>query len=196
VALVLGAAAGTPNTPGKTVTLSFRTETGLSTGMRVNIQWPANYLTPSPLNVPTNTFGVDYSSLTTFAATTTETIVLPPGPILPTSIIGFSITVGSAGAPAGSYTITLTGVTIGAATVSNIGCVLRPDTQGNTCLVVSTTSDDQSFSSFPSILPKGQVQGVSVSVLEADRVPGQPNKPLTISFTTQTDLAAGNTVTM
>lgn len=74
--------------------------------------------------------------------------------------------------------------------------MLRLDTVATTCLVVGTTSDDPSFSSFPSILPKGQVQGVSVSVLEADRVPGQPNKPLTISFTTQTDLVGGDTVTI
>ena len=186
MALVLGAAAGTPGSTGKTVTLSFRTETGLSTGMAVSILWPANYLTPSTAN----TFGVQYSSANTFAATTSTVVPASAGQV------GFTITVGTAGSPAGSYTITLTGVTIGAATVSNIGCVLRLDTVATTCLVVGTTSDDPSFSSFPSILPKGQVQGVSVSVLETDRVPAVSNKPLTISFTTQTDLVAGNTVTM
>lgn len=189
MALVLGAAAGTPGSIGKTVTISFRTETRLSNGMAVIIQWPANYLTPT--NAVTNMFGVQYSSANTFAATTSAVSPTPEA-----GQVFFTISVGTAGAPAGSYTITLTGVTIGAATVSNIGCVLRRNTFATTCVLVSTTSDDTSFSSFPSILPKGQVQGVSVSVLEADRVPGQPNKPLTISFTTQTDLVGGDTVTM
>jgi len=189
--LILGAAAGTPGQTGKQVTLSFRTQTDLSStgSMAVSIQWPAGYLLTGS-STPPNTFGVLYSSANTFAAAT-STVSVSSGQA------SFTISVGSAGAPAGSYTITLTGVTIGLATVSNIGCTLTSEaTKAATCIRVSTTSDDASLSSFPSILPRGQVQGVSVSVLETDRVPSVPNKPITISFTTQTDLVAGNAVTI
>lgn len=172
VALILGAAAGLPNT-NQPVTFSFTTQTALTSAAngRISISWPSGYLSPVAAST---TFNILFSGpANTFVSPATGT----------TS--GVIIVVGTAGAPAGAYTITLQSALISSTARSSKGC--RDASQDN-CIFVSTTYDRRGFASYPAILPKGQVQGVSVSVLESDRFTPSSSATLTISFTTQTDL--------
>ncbi len=179
VALALGIGAGLPGQP-NAVTLSFRTQTALKTSDTIIITWPSSYLTSSsPLTLTYNVPG----DLTFNNAV----------PVTGTSNIA-TVTVGSAGAPPGSYTITLSGATIG-----NDPQFAKPPRCNplNTmnCISVTTTADRTGFSDYQAILPRNRVQGVSVSVLEADRV-ANVDKQVTVSFTTQSDLQTGNAITM
>ncbi len=179
VALILGIAAGLPGT-NQPVTISFTTQTALTSAAngQISISWPSGYLSP----VSGSTFNIQFSgSANTFVSPATGTAS------------GVTIVVGTAGAPAGAYTITLQSALISSARPSK-GC--RDASQDN-CIFISTTYDRRGFASYPAILPKGQVQGVSVSILESDRFMRSSSKPtLTISFTTQTDLVQSNAVSM
>ncbi len=169
VALLLGAAAGNPGTvPSGGVTISFTTQTALANPGTITISWPNNYISPDTSSV----FNVVYNGIAnTFAASAAG------------NADGATISVGSAGAPAGAYTITLTGAKIGPERASQ-GC--KDNLQVN-CIFVQTSVDRRGAASYPAIVDKGQVQGVSVSVRDSDRVAGMP-ATLTVTFTTQTDL--------
>jgi hypothetical protein len=183
VALVLGAAAGSPGTvPPGGVTISFTTQTALANLGTISIAWPTDYISPNALasfnigyNGPTNTFVLAAAS---------------------SSASGATITVGTAGAPAGAYTISLLNAKIGLERASQ-GC--KDGSQVN-CVSVSTSVDRAGSASYPAIFDKGQVQAVSISVLDADRFATGRAVTLTVTFTTQTDLVppavAVNLVTM
>lgn len=180
VALVLGAAAGSPGTvPPGGVTISFTTQTALTNLGTIVISWPTNYIapdTPAIFNIgyngPANTF-------VTAAASS--------------SASGATITVGTAGAPAGAYTISLLNAKIGLERASQ-GC---KDGSPVNCVFVSTSVDRAGFASYPAIFDRGQVQAVSVSVLDADRLATGRTVTLTVTFTTQTDLGlSAGAVTM
>jgi len=186
VALLLGAAAGQPGATNQPVTISFTTQTALTLAAngRITITWPPSYLQPTG---SATSFGVVYSGpAATFAATASG------------STNGAVLVVGSAGAPAGAYTVTLNGATIGTQRSSP---VCNGFDQAN-CIFVTTsvitggttyTADNRGYSRYPPILPKGQVQGVSLTILDQDRFPGTgtDTKVVTVTFTTQTDLNAG-----
>ncbi len=174
--LSLGAAAGQPGSNGKSVTISFRTQTVLANENSIIITWPNGYLSPT-----SGAQTVVYSGpASTFSGVTVSSTAA-------------TITVGTATAPPGSYTITLTGLTIGSPIQSQRCNMFVPALTG--CISAVTTTDRVGFSSYPSIQPRGQVTAVSVDVLQTDRVP-DVSKPVTISFTTQTDLTSVHTITM
>jgi hypothetical protein len=90
----------------------------------------------------------------------------------------------------GSYTVTLTGATIGGPILASASTgifVSTADASGNTI-------DAAGAGGYPAL--GGQVSSASFSVAASDRVPSATGKMLTVSFTTQTQLLAGNFVTI
>jgi hypothetical protein len=178
LSLTLGVAAARPGQPNQQVTFSFRTQTRLANTNQITITWPTSYLAPSLGQTP----AVVFSAANTFSAVT----------VTATNAV---ITVGTATAPSGSYTITLTGLTIGGQNFQSQRCNSFAAMGINGCISAVTTTDRAAFASYPSIQPRGQVTAVGVDVLQSDRVPGS-SRPVTISFTTQTDLSSGQVITM
>jgi hypothetical protein len=160
-----------PTSQSKTATLSFATQTQLASGQLIVISWPANYLSGS--------IGVQYATASVFATTASVSsgqafiAVGSAGPLMP-----------------GSYTVTLTGATIGGPIVASASTgifVSTTDASGNTI-------DAAGVGGYPAL--GGQVSSASFSVAARDRVPSATGKMLTVSFTTQTQLLAGNFVTI
>lgn len=171
--MVLGAAAGQPGSTAP-VTISFTIQTALTSAGngQITILWPNKYLSP----IDNATFTVSYSG--------------PANTFVPNAVgtqSSVTIAVGIAGAPAGAYTITLNAAVISPNPWLSKGCI---DGSRDNCVFVSTTNDLMGLASYPAILPRGQVQAVSVSILDSDRFTSESGT-LTISFTTQTDLGSG-----
>jgi hypothetical protein len=181
VALALGIGAGLPGVAND-VFLSFRTQTALKTSDTIIITWPSGYLTSS---VP----------LTLTYIVPGDSTFNPAVPVTGTPSTTATITVGSAGAPPGSYTITLSGATIGGLNSRFAKPPRCNPLNSIDCISVITTTDRKGFSDYQAILPKNRVQGVSVSVLEADRVANVDSK-VTVSFTTQSDLVTADIISM
>jgi len=162
VSVSIAAADRVPLATAKSVTVSFTTQTALTSGQLVTISFPVS---------PAFFAGtIAVTAAATFAATTTVVAA------------GLTIAIGSTGAAIGSYTLTLTGVTIAGPLTSS------------TCnnFFVNTPNDLQGGAMIPAI--GGQVTGVSFSVAVLDRVPAANGKSITVSFTTQTVLASAQTV--
>jgi len=156
-----------PLATGKSVTVSFRTATALTSAHLVTISFPSNFLT--------GTIGVTFAgAANTFAATATAV-----------GTNQLTILVGSAGAAAASYTLTLTGVTMPGPQPAVV----------STCTAnfnVRTTTDIMGGTNTPQI--GGIVSGIAFVVAAADRVPAGTGKTVTVSFTTQTALASAQLV--
>jgi len=155
-----------PASNGKTVTVSFSTQTALVSGNLVFINFPPSYISGSPIGV---TFA---GALNTFATTATAV-----------GTDQLTIAVGSAGAVAATYTITLTGATMG----SPIGA------NALTGISVRTTTDTQGNSGYPAL--GGQVTAVALNIATSDRIAAL-NRRIIVSFTLATALASGNTITV
>lgn len=103
----------------------------------------------------------------------------------PTSIGSVSALIAVVGnaVAGGSYAITLTGVTFGGPIAASLSCGVA----------ISTTNDLAGSSGYPAI--GGQISAVSWSIAAADRIPNTV-KPITISFTIQSQLIPGDTITV
>jgi len=167
VSMTIASADRIPLATGKSVTVAFTTQTSLANSQLVTISWPSGYLT--------GTIGVTFATGNTFATTTTAV-----------GTTGVTIAVGSVGAAAASYTVTLTGATM--PSIMSAGC--------NIGIWVSTTTDLRSVNSVTTQAFGGVVSSVSSTIAAADRVPGLTNKSITVSFTTQTLLASGQLVSI
>jgi len=158
-----------PLATGKSVTVSFTTATALASAQLVTISFPSNFLTGA--------IGVTFAgAANTFAATTTAV-----------GTTQLTILVGSAGAAAAGYTLTLTGATMPGPQAAVV----------STCTAnfnVRTTTDIMGGTNTPQI--GGIVTGVSFNVAATDRVPAGTGKTVTVSFTTQTILASAQLVTI
>jgi len=158
-----------PLATGKSVTVSFTTATALTSGQLVTISFPSNFLA--------GTIAVTFAgAANTFAATTTAV-----------GTTGLTIAVGSAGANAAAYTITLTGVTMPGPQAAFVSSC-------TTNFNVRTTTDRMGGTNTPQI--GGIVSGVTFVVAATDRVPAGTGKTVTVSFTTQTALASAQLVTI
>jgi len=165
VTFSVAADARVPATTSKTVTISFTTRTALTSGNLVTIDFPASYISGA--------IGVTFAgAVNTFATTTTA---------VGTSRL--TIAVGSAGAAAAAYTITLTGATMGPPIAAN----------PLTGISVGTTTDLPSESGFPAL--GGAVTAAALNIATADRIPSV-NRKVIVTFTLATALVAGNTVTV
>ena len=163
VTMTIAAADRFPTASNKDVTVSFTTATFLASGNLVSIMWPAGYVS--------GTIGVTYSGFSNTFATSTSAITN-----------GVTIAVGSAGAAAGMYSVTLTGVTLGG-----------PMAATSCGLTVTTTTDLPATGATVAI--GGQVNGVSFAAA-ADPIPFSTGKSVTVGFTTQTFLTSGQLVSI
>jgi len=154
-----------PALTAKTVTVSFTTQTVLASAQLVTIMFPASYISAS--------IGVTYAgAANTFAITATAV-----------GTTGLTIAVGTAGAVAGSYTVTLTGATMGG-----------PMPAMTTGVSVSTTTDFAGVTGYPAL--GGVVTGAALTIASADRIAANANRKITVSFTTTTTLASGGFITI
>jgi hypothetical protein len=166
VSFTIAAADRVPFATGKTVTVSFTTQTALAAGQSVTITWPSGYLTMGGCCV--QAFGL-------------SAVTNPIGP-LPSGHLGVRIDANAALA-AGPLTITLTGATVGG-----------PISASSSGISVSTSTDQAGTCGYPAL--GGQVTGVSFTIAAVDRVPFATGKTVTVSFSMQTALAAGQSVTI
>jgi len=161
-----------PGATTKPVTVTFRLQTALANTQLVTISWPPVGASGSFLSA---NMGVTFADRADTFSTTTSAITN-----------GVTIAVGTAGAPAGPYTITLTGATIGVADT--------PFAATNDGFTVRTPRDLPGTG--PTVAIGGQVSAVNSVIQPADRVPGATTKPVTVSFTIQTPLASTQLVTI
>ncbi len=161
VSMNIAAADRVPRSANKNVVVSFTTQTALAPGDGVTINYPKDFFAAD------TRLGLNQATSGTFLtccnppSITTVTVNKFPN-------IGYVVlTVGSIGAAPASYTVTLTGVIMGAPTIGN-----------PTGISVSTTNDIISAGA-PSGALGGQVQSVSMIIHVADRIPQATNKPVT-----------------
>ena len=166
VSLTIAVADRVPAATGKSVTVSFTTQTALGNLQVVTINFPASYIAGS--------IGVTYAGgANIFSASTivTSTTV--------------AITVGSAGAFPGAYTVTLTGVTMGSPTAGNAASGVS----------VSTNSDLMSAQTgYPAL--GGAVSGAVLTIATFDRLAAVANRKVIVSFHTASALASGSVITV
>jgi hypothetical protein len=155
-----------PAATGKSVTVSFTTQTVLANAQLVTITFPTSYIAAVS--------GVTYAgAANTFAATATAV-----------GTSSYTIAVGSAGAKAGSYTVTLTGATMGSPIAAS----------ATTGVTVVTTTDFAGNAGYPAL--GGAVTGATLTIATSDRVNAVANRKVVVSFTTATALVSGNFITV
>jgi len=166
VSLSIAAAARSPGLAAQLVTVSFITQTSLPVGAKVTINYPSGLLAT---NIATAFTQSPVSIFTTPAANTGAS--------------SFLVTVAAIAAP-GTYTLTFTSLTMGPnmAAPCNIG------------IWVATDTDVRSTLGGAGVNIGGQVQNAMMTIAAADRVVGATGKSVTVSFTTQTALAASDVV--
>jgi hypothetical protein len=157
VSMNIDAADRVPYSANKNVVVSFTTQTALALGDGVTINYPNHFFAAG------TRLGLNQATSDTFL-----TCCNPPTITTVSYLNSYIVlTVGPKGAAAASYTVTLTGVIMGAPTVGN-----------PTGISVSTTNDIISAGA-PSGALGGRVQSVSMIIDVADRIPKATNKPVT-----------------
>jgi len=160
VTMTIADASRAAGATGKAVTLAFKTTVDLAATDKVTMNYPSGF----------------------FAAAVTPTVApttLTVGATGATSVI---LTAGSAIA-AGTITVTLSGMTLGAAAINDA-----------TGITVSTNKDLVSSGAATGAI--GQVTGVTLTIAATDRIAAATTKDVTIVFTLAVALAAADKVTI
>jgi hypothetical protein len=155
VSLYIDAADRIPFSTNKNVVVSFTTQTALAPGDGITINYPSGFFAAGVR------LGLIQATSGTFLSCCN-----PPLITSSSSPYYVVLTVGLNGTAPGPYTVTLTGVTMGAPTAGN-----------NMNISVLTTNDLVSAGA-PSGALGGQVKDVKLSIDGADRIPGA-TKPVT-----------------
>jgi hypothetical protein len=146
----------------RNVVVSFTTQTALAYGDGITILYPLGFFGPNA--DPKITLGLNQAVPGTFLSCCNPLLDVTNqaagrGALASSAYLKFSVG-GPNGTQPGSYTVTITGLTMGIPTPGN-----------PTGVSVVTTTDLQS-AGVPSGPIGGQVQGVSMAIAVADRIPG------------------------
>ena len=158
-----------------TTTFTFTTQTPLLPGNAVTISFPSGFFASG------NNMAIIQAAGGPFLACCPPLQIPQPQQFQQQNTM--MIRVAGSGAPPGTYSITITGITMGGATLGT----------SNTGIIVQTTTDLPS-SPAPTGALGGTVQNVQLTL--ATRTPLLSQQSATLAFVTQTQLVAQQTVTI
>jgi len=168
--LTIAAADRSPTATAKPVTVTFTTQTALAISDTVTFFYPDGFF---------------LAGVATAFTQSPAAIFTSPG-----AVIGLnSFTVSAAAiAPIGTYTLTFTAITMGPIYGPLCGACST-----SSLFAVTTSKDYMSATSNIGAIG-GRVQNAGMTIATTDRVAAATAKPVTVTFTTQTALAIGDTV--
>lgn len=157
-----------PSNANATVTFAFTTQTALHAGGTVTLNYPAAFFAPgvTPSSTSCNVPGMSFTA----AATAAMSLVLTTSSPLPS---------------ASAVIITAHGLTMGAAMAGSV-----------TGITVQTSADVAVSSAVPSGAIEGRVSGVAFHIATTDRIAGNNNATITLSFIPSTAIQDSQSITL